>query len=186
MSAAYIIYVSISVIFCTAVCDEVIQEWRHPRSIRTKFKDNVGLIVPKEGHSFYRKILEINDGYSTARRKKRAINFAAKGALTLWKLLSGAKPVYSEGSKFRNFRKQGDYVTALMDFQSADPVNTIEFVSKSGAKVMIGWKGDRKLKLVSSGSRKDPVLDVIDYTGKELEPGLPFIDRIIYTKHMYK
>ena len=49
-------------------------------------------------------------------------------------------------------------------------------------KYVFGWVGDRKLQITSPGAQGDTLLDIIDITQSKLRrPGIPYVDRIIYT-----
>ena len=52
----------------------------------------------------------------------RAVSQTARGVLAARKLLAGAQKVETRSKKFRKYRKDGNYETALADFNSVKPV----------------------------------------------------------------
>ena len=63
--------------------------------------------------------------------------FHDKGALALRALLSGATPIYSSGKRIRNFEKNGNYFTALKDFESVDPHDVVHLTTRTGVSFQI-------------------------------------------------
>ena len=116
--------------------------------------------------------------------RTRAVSQSAKATAVISKLLAEAIRIRSRTKKYVSFRKNGDYVTALADFNSANPVllkasqNYINLIGSNKNYPLAGTVGDTRLILRQKGdraSRGSPVL--------EIRPALdPIYTRIIYKK----
>lgn len=129
--------------------------------------------------------IELTDSF-TKTREKRGISIIAQGirALALRKLLRGLQPIGKFDPKYKNLVKTGDYDDALKDFKSLKPMNVVERKAESGATVLTGSIGNKKIKIRSPGYKfaSNAVLDIIDYSSPNKELGIPYIVSVVYKK----
>lgn len=123
-------------------------------------------------------------------RWKRGVSLTAQGAIALRTLLSGAKSAYSKTEQYRNYHKQGDYVTAVQDFVSVNPQRVSVKKMRHEKTVVSGLVGDRRLVLYEeSPVVGGPMLDIVDMTAKarykSRGPRTKSVDRIMYKKTLY-
>ena len=114
----------------------------------------------------------------------RAISQATKATAVVEKLLAGAKRVRSRSKNYVNFSKDGDYATALADFNAANPVLhkvNRSYINMRGSNKnypLAGAVGDTRLILRPNGDRKSKGLPVL-----EIRHALdPLYIRIVYKK----
>lgn len=106
-------------------------------------------------------------------RRKRVVGMSARGLAATQKLLVGAQKVKTSSKKFRNYRKDGNYETALADFNSVEPVLTRKKIPWSHGRQslarhkfdnsLIGTVGETRLILRKYGdtySNGSPVLEI--------------------------
>lgn len=189
MSPSTTVYVFSSMICFAVVHTKIFAEERAQDGARTVPRDVFdGLLpeaesLPKRETDKWVSFITKQVRY-TSMRKKRSLT--AIGALALRALLREAKPVRSKSKKYRNFEKKGDFVTALRDFLSVNPVGISERTTEHGTKIIQGHVGDRLLVLRNRSFLQQPSLEIVDKTSKRLEPREQFVDRIIYSKTQTK
>lgn len=103
----------------------------------------------------------------TGTRGKRSLSLIAQGAKAVTKLLENTKRTTGNtryGRQYRNYKKLGDFDTALKDFESVDPVSVTTKVNENGVKIVKGFVGNKRIKIRSPGYKKNSnaVLDVYD------------------------
>ena len=115
---------------------------------------------------------------------KRAVSQSAKAVAVVENLLAKAKRMtMSRSTKYVSFRKNGDYATALADFNSANPVlhkiNRNYLTIRGSNKNYPLWAvGNTRLILRQSGDMKSKGSPVL-----EIRPALdPIYTRIVYQK----
>ena len=115
--------------------------------------------------------------------RTRAVSQSAKATAVIEKLLAEAKRIRSRSKNYVTFGKDGDYATALADFNSANPVLTKvhrSYINLRGSyknDPLAGTVDDTRLILRQNGdgiSRGSPVLEI----RTALDP--------IYTRIVYK
>ena len=120
--------------------------------------------------------------------RTRAISQATKATAVVEKLLAEAKRVRSRSKNYVSFRKDGDYATALADFNAANPVLhkvNRSYINMRGSNrgsnknyPLAGAVGDTRLILRQNGDRKSKGLPVL-----EIRHALdPLYIRIVYKK----
>lgn len=116
-------------------------------------------------------------GFLSSTREKRSLwHLVRKGAEATMVLLRGAKRVPSDDNSVRVYQKQGDYNTAVMEFDRILPEDVKHMYLPDGSKGMVGHVGDRMVIVESKGYTGHPTMMIMRNVGRGDEGS----DRIIY------
>lgn len=116
------------------------------------------------------------------------IDLAARGLLAAQHLLKGTKAIRSYSDRWRKYEKPGDLQTAIKDYYSVKPAESVFMNLRLSTrhqvgKILSGTVGDRWVVLRMDGdkySKGRPVLEIIDTVPK---PG-PGTDKIVYVPNV--
>ena len=85
---------------------------------------------------------------------------------------------------FRDYRKSGDFESAIRDFYNTRPENIRKFKMANGVEGLSGTKGDRNIFLINKGQSGRPEIEIQRYRNNietmEREFSGDIIKRITY------